>query len=116
MATAEDSPAAVVRPRLDALQADLDQVAFVELWQDDSPDGRLLIPDDAVELEKLVADCQADLVIVDPLVAHLPGEINSWARPVDPWRSRPCTRSRRGKTAAVKPACMRAAMAREPSV
>jgi AAA domain len=78
VATAEDSPAAVVRPRLDALQADLEQVAFVELWQDGSPDGRLLIPDDAAELERLVAERQADLVIVDPLVAHLPGEINSW--------------------------------------
>jgi AAA domain len=78
VATVEDSPAAVVRPRLDALQADLERVAFVELWQDGSPDGRLLIPDDAVELEKLVAECAADLMIVDPLVAHLPGEINSW--------------------------------------
>jgi hypothetical protein len=78
LATAEDSPAAVVRPRLDALQADLERVAFVELWQDGGPDGRLLIPDDVAELEKLVADCEADLVIVDPLVAHLPGEINSW--------------------------------------
>jgi AAA domain len=78
VATAEDSPAAVVRPRLDALQANLERVAFVELWQDGSPDGRLLIPDDVAELEKLVAHCQADLVIVDPLVAHLPGAINSW--------------------------------------
>jgi hypothetical protein len=60
------------------LQADLGRVAFVELWEDGSPDGRLLIPADAAELERLVADCQADLVIVDPLVAHLPGEINSW--------------------------------------
>jgi hypothetical protein len=53
-------------------------VAFVELWRDGSPEGGLLIPDDAAELERLVVDCKADLVIVDPLVAHLPGEINSW--------------------------------------
>jgi AAA domain len=78
VATAEDSPAAVVRPRLDALEADLEQVGFVELWQEGRPDGRLLIPDDVAELESLVADCQAELVIVDPLVAHLPGEINTW--------------------------------------
>lgn len=77
IATAEDSLSATVRPRLEAAQANLDEVAFVQMWADGYPDG-LRIPDDAAELERLVSDCGARLLVIDPLMAHLPGEINSW--------------------------------------
>ena len=77
VATAEDSLEATVRPRLDAAGANLDRIAFVEMYADGFPDG-LRIPDDVAELERLVVECGASLVIVDPLMAHLPGEINSW--------------------------------------
>ena len=77
VATAEDSLEATVRPRLDAADANLDRIAFVQMFADGYPDG-LRIPDDVVELERLVAECGASLVIVDPLMAHLPGEVNSW--------------------------------------
>jgi hypothetical protein len=77
VATAEDSLSATARPRLEAAQANLQQVAFVQMWADGYPDA-LRIPNDAGELERLVADCKARLLVIDPLTAHLPGEINSW--------------------------------------
>ena len=77
VATAEDSLEATVRPRLDAAGANLDRIAFVQMYADGFPDG-LRIPDDVAELERLVSESGAGLVIVDPLMAHLPGEINSW--------------------------------------
>ena len=57
--------------------ANLDRIAFVQMYADGFPDG-LRIPNDVAELERLVVECGASLVIVDPLMAHLPGEINSW--------------------------------------
>jgi hypothetical protein len=77
IATAEDSLSATVRPRLEAAGANLDRVAFVQMWADGYPDG-LRIPDDVAELERLVADCEANLLVIDPLMAHLPIEVNSW--------------------------------------
>ncbi len=77
IATAEDSIAATVRPRLEAAGADLDLVQIVQLVRDGFPDG-LRLPDDVQELDRLVAASGARLVVVDPLVAHLPAEVNSW--------------------------------------
>jgi AAA domain len=78
IATAEDSLAATARPRLEAAQADLDRVAFVEMQTDDGLPTGLSLPDDVGELEQLVQECGASLVVVDPLAAHLPAEVNSW--------------------------------------
>jgi hypothetical protein len=78
IATAEDSLAATARPRLEAAQADLDRVAFVEMQADDGLPTGLSLPDDVGELEQLVQECGASLVVVDPLAAHLPAEVNSW--------------------------------------
>jgi hypothetical protein len=77
IATAEDSPEFTVRPRLEAAQANLDLVHFVHISQDGVDDG-LRLPDDAPLLEELVAAHKARFVVIDPLVAYLPGEINSW--------------------------------------
>jgi hypothetical protein len=77
IATAEDSPSATVRPRLEAVNADLDRVAFVTIQTDDGLDDGLTIPDDVDSLDELVSEHDANLLIVDPLVAHLPGEIDS---------------------------------------
>jgi hypothetical protein len=77
IATAEDSPSTTVRPRLEAVGADLDRVHFVSIQCDDGIEDGLTIPDDMDELHRLVGELQARLVIVDPLVAHLPGHIDS---------------------------------------
>jgi hypothetical protein len=77
IATAEDSPSTTVRPRLEAVQADLDRVLFVSIQCDDGIEDGLTIPDDMDELERLVSDTDAKLVIVDPLVAHLPMNVDS---------------------------------------
>jgi hypothetical protein len=77
IATAEDSPETTVRPRLEAVQADLDRVHFVHVRTDEGLEDGLTIPDDVAQLEELVAKIGATLVVVDPLVAHLPGHIDS---------------------------------------
>jgi hypothetical protein len=77
IATAEDSPSTTVEPRLAAVQADLGRVAFVSIQSDDGLEDGITIPDDIDTLDELVGNLGANLLIVDPLVAHLPGEIDS---------------------------------------
>jgi len=77
IATAEDSPSTTVEPRLAAVQADRARVAFVSIQSDDGLDDGITIPDDIETLGELVGEHGANLLIVDPLVAHLPGEIDS---------------------------------------
>ncbi len=76
--TAEDSPEATVRPRLEAAGADLERVRFVVVRTEYDMEDGLVIPDDVGRLEELVAETGATLVVVDPLVAHLPGNVDSY--------------------------------------
>lgn len=76
IATAEDDPQTTVRPRLEAVGADLDLVRFLHVETREGEDG-IAVPDDVPELEQLAADLDARLLVVDPLVAHLPAEIDS---------------------------------------
>jgi hypothetical protein len=77
IATAEDSPAVTVRPRLEAVAADLDRVKFARIQSDDGLEDGITIPDDVDTLAELVATSKATLLVVDPLVAHIPMEIDS---------------------------------------
>jgi len=77
LATAEDSIAATVRPRLEAVEADLDRVRIITLIHEGVEEG-LGLPDDVGELDRLVGETDARLVVIDPLVAHLPENVNSW--------------------------------------
>jgi len=77
IATAEDSPSTTVRPRLEAVQADLERVSFLSIKTEEGVEDGIAIPDDMEELERLVAEVEARLVVVDPLVAHLPMQIDS---------------------------------------
>jgi len=77
LATAEDSISATVRPRLEAADADLDRVQIVRLLHEGVEEG-LRLPDDVGELSRLVSENGARLVVVDPLMAHLPENVNSW--------------------------------------
>lgn len=77
MASAEDSLPATIVPRLEAVGADLDAVRFVHLRREGVDEG-LTIPNDVPELIHLVEETGARLVVIDPLMAHLPDHINSW--------------------------------------
>jgi putative DNA primase/helicase len=75
--TAEDSPSVTVRPRLEAVHADLERVHVVEIRRDGMSEG-IALPDDVAELDRLVVKHNAKLVVIDPLMAHLPERVNSW--------------------------------------
>lgn len=77
MLTAEDPLAQTVRPRLEAAGADPARVHFGAICRDgfETP---ILLPDDVQPLRKLVLEREAGLVVIDPLMAHLGGMINSW--------------------------------------
>jgi len=77
IATAEDSVDAVVRPRLEAAGADLERAHFVVMRREGIDEG-LDLPDDVGGLRRLVQENTANLVIIDPLMAHLPESVNSW--------------------------------------
>jgi AAA domain/DnaB-like helicase N terminal domain len=75
--SAEDHKAATIRPRLEATEAVLERVHHVEVRRDGLEDG-IALPEDGPELHRIAEDCKAKLVIVDPLMAHLPESVNSW--------------------------------------
>jgi putative DNA primase/helicase len=77
LATAEDSLGATVRPRLEAAGADLSKVCALRLRREGIEEG-LALPDDVAELDARVTENGAQLVVVDPLMAHLPESVNSW--------------------------------------
>jgi putative DNA primase/helicase len=56
IATAEDSLSATARPRLEAAQAELERVAFVQMQADDGLPASLFLPDDLDELEGRVEE------------------------------------------------------------
>jgi RecA/RadA recombinase len=77
MATAEDSRTATVVPRLQAAAANLALVEFLQMRKHGLSDG-MTLPDDAELLASLVRAKQARMVVIDPLMAHLPSRVNSW--------------------------------------
>lgn len=77
MLNAEDAVAQVVRPRLEAAGAELTRIHFVTVARSGLPTP-LQIPDDMEVLSRVLADTHAALIVVDPLMAHLSGRIDSW--------------------------------------
>lgn len=77
IATAEDGLATTVKPRLEAVQADLNLVHFAAIQTDDGLEDGIVVPDDLDLVEAEMLTVGARLLIVDPLVAHLPGGIDS---------------------------------------
>lgn len=78
--TAEDGLGDTIRPRLEAAGADVRKVIAVDAAFDLEDDGERLpeIPRDTAALEELISMTDAKLVIIDPLMAYLGGEINSY--------------------------------------
>jgi hypothetical protein len=75
--TAEDSRGVTEKPRLEAANADLEFVRFASMRRN-GIDGGFSFPDDMPGLERLVRENEPELLVVDPLVAHLPEKVNSW--------------------------------------
>lgn len=75
--TAEDSLEYTVVPRLIAAGADVDRIVVPALNQD-GIERTLRLPNDVGELDELVTESGAKLIVFDPFVAFLPGTVNSW--------------------------------------
>ena len=75
IANAEDSPEAVIKPRLAAAGADLERVEFLTV-RDEHGERGLSLPDDVRLIEQSVKDARADLVVLDPLNAFLAGSVD----------------------------------------
>ena len=76
LVTAEDAVAQVVRPRLEAAGANLDRVHIVTVCRD-GVTGGLVLPDDTVDLAAQLQETGVRWLVVDPVVAHLPGSIDA---------------------------------------
>jgi hypothetical protein len=76
LVTAEDAIAEVVCPRLEAAGADLERVRIVSVVQD-GVTGGLVLPDDIDQLGTVLGTELVQAVVIDPIVAHLSGELNS---------------------------------------
>ncbi len=77
VASAEDSPSHTLVPRLTAAGADLARVHLVEARVHGQTRG-LILPEDVEPLAEQMRATNARLLIVDPFVAHLPVDLNSW--------------------------------------
>jgi hypothetical protein len=81
--SAEDDPASIIRPRLETLGAILERVFFVEIPSEDGTCRPPLIrPADIRQIEKVVGEVTTQtesvkLIVVDPLVAFLPHDVNA---------------------------------------
>ncbi len=82
--SAEDDLAATVCPRLAAARADLDRVEMmrgVTLYggaTNPTQQRDVLLPRDIREIERLIWQVEARLVVIDPLMAYLDLKVNSW--------------------------------------
>lgn len=77
--TAEDGLADTIRPRLDAAGADVSRCSAFESVTDDGDDlpRPVELPRDTPFLEQVLAETGAALVVIDPLMAFLAGDVNS---------------------------------------
>lgn len=66
---AEDDPATVIRPRLEKLEANMENIFIPEEFFDLSPRGISL-------LAELVEEYQPSMIVIDPLVSYLGGKVD----------------------------------------
>ena len=75
--SAEDGLADTIRPRLEAAGADLSRVLALATVTDRDGERLLSIPEDLDMIRRGIERVDAELVIVDPLMAFLSGDVNS---------------------------------------
>jgi RecA-family ATPase len=75
--TGEDDPETVLVPRMKAAGADLERVHFTEYRLGEDVAQSLTLPDDVDQLAIHARETKAALIVIDPIAAHLSGEIDS---------------------------------------
>ena len=76
--SAEDGLADTIRPRFDAAGGDASKAVAVSTVPDaEGNERQIAIPDDLHVIEAAIERVGAVLVVIDPLMAFLPGEVNS---------------------------------------
>jgi hypothetical protein len=75
--SAEDDPERTIRPRLDAAGADVSRVHLLAAIRDGDEERPPVLPWDLALVESRIAGRQIVLVIVDPFMAYLDGEIDA---------------------------------------
>lgn len=75
--SAEDDLARVIRPRLESAGADLERIATVRVTVEGESREPTISPDDLAAVEDGIRRAAAKLVIVDPLMAYLPADVNA---------------------------------------
>jgi hypothetical protein len=75
--SAEDDPAATIRPKLEAMGADLKRIALLEGVRVGTND-RMPNLSDLAAIEDAIGRVDAKFLIVDPLMAYLPGTKNAY--------------------------------------
>ena len=73
---AEDSPEDTIRPRLDAAGADVTRIAVREYILEGNTERTPTLAD-IYDLERDITICEAGLVLIDPIMAYIPGKVNS---------------------------------------
>jgi hypothetical protein len=71
-ASAEDSAESTLLPRFMAAGADLDRIGLVE-----AHDEMLTLPRDTYALAQMAVTAEAKLIVLDPVVSFLPGDVNA---------------------------------------
>ena len=74
----EDGLADTIRPRLEAAGANLDRIVAFSGMRDSEGERLPTLPKDLVGLERTIRESSAALCVLDPLMAILGGEVNSW--------------------------------------
>lgn len=77
LCSAEDGLGDTIRPRLDAVGADLSRVLAVTGIPDEDGERMLTLPDDVPALEAAIQEIGAVLAVLDPLMAYLGERTNS---------------------------------------
>jgi hypothetical protein len=78
VASAEDALSFVLKPRFLAAGADLERVHSVVVAQPDGTDLGIAIPDDLEGLKRKLAGTGSRLLVIDPLLAHIPTRIDGY--------------------------------------
>ena len=81
--TCEDGIGDTIRPRLEEAGADLEKCRVIQTVRSINDKGELqehipVLPDDLHYIEKAIKQSSASFLVIDPLFAHLAGNVNSY--------------------------------------
>ena len=77
IASREDSWEHTIRPRLEAVGADMDRVFRVDVTAIDGGKVHLTLPEDNADLERKIAEYKVALVILDPVLSAVSARLNT---------------------------------------